>query len=93
MEDLGGQLPDEVNVVADEDKRPLVGAERHDERLDGVDVEMGRWLVHEQKIRGIYQEFDQIQTGLLSAAQDGGLLEDVILSEKEGAEDASGVIL
>lgn len=93
MKDFGGQFTNEVNVVTDEDQSPLVGAERHDQRLHGVDVEVGGRLIHEQKIRRVDQELHQIQAGLLAAAQDGGLLVNVILPEEEGAEDATGVVL
>ena len=48
--------------------------EREDERLDGVDVEVRGRLVHEEEVRRIDEELDEVQARLLAAAQHLGLL-------------------
>ena len=92
MKDLCGEFPDEVDIVTDEDQRSLVGSESHDQGFDGVDVEVGCGLVHEEEVWRIDEEFYKIQPGLLPSAQDRGFLEDVILAKEEGAENAPGII-
>ena len=54
---------------------------------------MGGRLVHEEEVRRVDQEFDEVKAGLFSTAQDGGLLVDVILAEEEGPKDAAGIVL
>ena len=67
---------DEMDIVADENERPLVLLQRADQRVDAADVEVGRRLVHEQQVRRIEQQLDQRQPRLLSAAEHGHRLED-----------------
>ena len=42
-----------MNVVTNKDERPVILLERADEGIDLADIEMCRWLVHEQKVRRI----------------------------------------
>ena len=58
-----------------------------------MDVEVGGRLVHQEEIRRIDEKLHQVESGLLAAAQDRGLLEDIILAEEEGTENPPGIIL
>ena len=83
MEHFGGQLADEMDVVGDKDQCSLVTCEREDERFDAVDVEVGRRLVHEEEVRRVHQEFDEVEPTFFTAAQNPGFFVNVILAEKE----------
>ena len=58
---------DEVHVVGDEDERAFVAFEGVDQRVDGEDVEVGGGLVHEQEVRRIDEELDEVEPGFLTA--------------------------
>ena len=45
---------------------PLVMLQRQDERLHGVDVQVRGRLVHQEQIRRIDEELDQVQPRLFS---------------------------
>ena len=53
---------------------------------------MGRRLVHEEEVGRVDEEFDEVEPALFAAAEDFGFLVDVVFSEKEGAENAAGVV-
>src|SRR6266545_4421651 len=61
VQDLGRELANEMHVVRNEDQRALVAFQRERERLDGVDVKVCRRLVHEEEVRRINEEFDEVQ--------------------------------
>jgi hypothetical protein len=83
VEHAVGEFAEEVDIVRDEDQRAFVGFQRQDKRLDGQDVEVGRRLVHEEKVRGIHQKLHEVETGFFSTAEDGSLFVDVIALEEE----------
>jgi len=92
VEDSVGELSDEVHIVGDEDEGAFVGFEREDERFDGEDVEVGGRLVHQENIRGIDEELDEVEAGFFATAENGRFFEDVVSLEKEGAKDAAGLV-
>ena len=92
VQDLGGELADEMHVVADENERALVALEGEDERLDGVDVEVRRRFVHEQQVRRVNEELDKVEARLFTTAENASLFVDLVLAGKEGAEDGTRFI-
>src|SRR5581483_7045692 len=93
VQDVWRDLPDEIDVVADEDERAFVSLEGGDQRVDRRNVEVRGGLVHEQEVGWSEQELGQRQTRFFPAGQDGNLLEDVVLAEKEAAEDGARHLL
>ena len=92
MEHSVGEFADEVDIVRDEDQRAFVGFQREDKGLHGEDVEVGRRLVHEEKVRGIYQKLHEVEAGFFSTAEDGCFFMDVVTLEEERAKDAAGFV-
>src|ERR1043166_293009 len=86
MHDMVGQRPDEINVVADEDERALELIERVEQGVNARHVWMGGWLVHEQQVRRIEEQFHQREPAFLAAAQHTHALEHVVAAEKKTAE-------
>src|SRR5690606_21918040 len=76
---------DEGAVVADEEDRPRVLAERIAERLDRLEIEMVRRLVEEEDRPSLEEERRERQTRALATAQDLDPLVDVVALEEEGA--------
>ena len=74
-------------------ERAFVTLQREHERFDRVNVEMRGGLVHEQQVWRIDEKLDQIEPALFAAAQNGGLLENVVLAEQERAENAARLVL
>lgn len=93
VEDAVGELPNEVHIVRDEDQRAFIGFEREDEGFNGEDIKVRGGLVHQEEVRGINQELDEVESGFFAAAEDSGFLKDVVAFEEEGAENASGFVL
>jgi hypothetical protein len=93
MQDCLRERADEIHVVADEEQRALVVLEGVDERVDRGDVEVRRRLVHQQQVGRVDEEAGEREAGLLAAGEDGGLCEDVVLAEEEGAEHGAGLLL
>src|SRR6266699_4068436 len=84
--DVVGQRADEIDVVADENERALVFVERGGERVDAGNVEMRRWLVHQNQVRRVEEELYQRQPALLAAAQHAHLFKYVVAAKEKTAE-------
>ena len=82
-----------MDIVRDEDERPLVLLQRVDQRVDAADIEMRRRLIHEQEIRRIEQQLHQREARLFAAAQDGHRLEDIVAAKEERAEHGARGLL
>ena len=79
-------------VVGDEDDGALVLEQRVLERLAALDVEVVRRLVEDQDVRARGDEDRQRQAPLLSAADVGELLLDLVAGEEEAAEQVAGLL-
>src|SRR3954469_14810447 len=62
--------------------------QRSNQRLDSMDIEVRRRLVHQEQVRRIDEELDEVQPRFFAAAEDCGLFVDVVLAKKKGAENA-----
>ena len=83
---------DEMYVVADENERAFVVFECADERVDGLDVEVGRRLVHEEEIRRLHEDAGESEAGFFATGKDADGFMDVVFAEEEGAENGSGLL-
>ena len=72
-----------MDIVRNKDERAFVALQRQRQRLDGMDVEVGSRFVHQQEVRRVDEELDQVEPALLAAAQDGGLFKDLLFAEHE----------
>ena len=81
-----------MHVMADEHQRALVAHERLSEAFDAVNVQMRRWLVHEQQVGRIDEELHQVQAALLAAGKHAALLVHLLLAEQEAAQNRAGII-
>ena len=76
-------LPDEMDVVADEHERAFVLLERGNEGIDAGDVEVCGGLIHQQQVGRIEQKFHQSQAAFFAATEHTDALENIIAAEKE----------
>src|SRR5262249_22939741 len=93
LHDARGAAPREVPVVAREDDRARVFAERLRQRLDGINIEMVARLVPDQPVVGAQEQSRQTEPGALAPGQDGNRLLDVPLAEQEGARDFEDLLV
>src|ERR1035441_8944911 len=93
VQHLGREVADEMHIVRNEDQRAFVAFQRERERLDGVDVEVRGRFVHEQEVRRVHEELDEIQPAFFAAAQNFCQLVNVVLAEHEGTQHGAGLVL
>lgn len=84
---------DEMHVVADEDEGAFVVLECGDEGVDGLDVEVGRRLIHEEEVRRLHEDAGEGEAGFFAAGEDVDGFMDVVFAEEEGTEDGAGLLL
>ena len=92
MNDVFGELLDEVHVVRDEDEGAGVVFECEDELLYREDIKVRRGLIHEENVRRIDEEFDKVEAALFPSAEDAGHFVDFLFAEHERPEDTAGLI-
>ena len=62
VNDILGELLDEVHIVRDENERSSIAIQREDERLHRENVEVSRGLIHEEDIGRVDEEFHEIES-------------------------------
>ena len=72
---------DEMDIVTDENQRPLVLLKRANERVDRADIEVRRRLVHQEKIRRVEQNLHQREPRFFPAAEHADRFENVVAFE------------
>jgi hypothetical protein len=87
VDHLAGQPVHEVAVVRHEDERPAVVAERLQQDLLRVQVQVVRGLVEEQHVRRVQEHLREGEPVALAAREDGHALVDVVPGEQEAAQD------
>src|SRR6478736_1191426 len=83
VQNLRRKFADEMHIVGDEDKRAFIAFERQRERFHREDVQMRRRFIHQQQVRRVHQELDEIEPALFATAQYRRLLEDVVFAEQK----------
>jgi hypothetical protein len=83
------QLAHEAAVVADEQQRPVVRAQRLRQALARVEVEVVGRLVHQQQVARLDEQPRQRHARPLAARQHADLLVDVVAAEQERPEHAA----
>ena len=78
LDDLGGQLLDEVAVVRHDDQRAAVVLERVEQDVLRVEIEMVGRLVEQQRVGWPQQHARDREPRALAARQHAGLLVDVV---------------
>src|ERR1039458_1165925 len=93
VQHLGREMADEMHIMRNEDQRAFVSLQRERERLNRVDVEVRGRFVHQQQVRRIHEELDEIQPAFFTAAQNFRQLVNVVLAEHEGTQHGAGLVL
>ena len=87
LDDLAGELVDEVPIVRDEDQGAAEIFERFEQHILRVEVEMVGRLVEQQRVRRPQEHARHGQPRPLASGQHSHGLVDVVAREEEPAED------
>src|SRR3954469_13401214 len=91
--DVIGECPDEIDIVADKNKCSLELVQCKRQSIDAGHVEMSSWLIHEQEIGRVQQEFDQCKTAFFTTAQYVDLFENIIAAKQKASKQRSNRLL
>ena len=93
VDDLVRQRADEIDIVADENKRALELIQREQQRVNARHVEVRGRFIHEQQVGRIQQQLHQREPAFFSTAQHADFLEHVVAAEQETAEQGADELL
>ena len=93
VEDRGGEGADEMDVVADKNKRAFVGLQGGDEGVDAGHVEVRGGFVEEEKVRRAEEQFDEGEAAFFAATEDADIFEDRFAAKKERTKDGPDGLL
>src|SRR5262249_31734122 len=89
VQNICGDGADKMNIVTNKDESTVVLLKRADEGIDRADIEMCRWLVHEQKVRRHQQETHKGQSRLFATAQNADGLKNIVASKQKRTEHSA----
>ena len=92
VQDAVGKLPDESDVMADEENGTRIGAEIIFEPFDGKDIEMVRRFIQDQEIRFSQKELRKGKPCLLATREGGDLPVVILPGEGEHVQDHGDLV-
>ena len=82
-----------MHVVADEDEGAFVVFQGMHQRVDRLDIQVRRRLIHEEEVRRLDENTGEGEAGFFTTGEDRDGFVDIVFAEKKSAEDGAGLLL